>query len=58
MLPFVVLGFGLTLYTLWALAAFPTQVSAQRHSLVYVNQATNYTTIALLYAIATCGSPT
>jgi len=56
MLPFVVLGFGLTLYTLWALAAFPTQVFAQQHSIVYINQATNYTTVAVLYVIATCGS--
>ncbi|HEY9138873.1 MAG TPA: DUF6629 family protein [Terriglobus sp.] len=56
MLPFVLLGFGLTLYTLWALAAFPTQVFAQQHSIVYINQATNYTTVAVLYVIATCGS--
>jgi hypothetical protein len=56
MLPFVILGFGLTLYTLWGLAAFPTQVFAQHHSIVYLNQATNYTAIAVLYVIATCGS--
>ncbi|WP_446743014.1 DUF6629 family protein [Silvibacterium acidisoli] len=56
MLPFVILGFGLTLYTLWALAAFPTQVLEQQHSIVYINQATNYTTVAVLYVIATCGS--
>lgn len=56
MLPFVILGFGLTLYTLWALAAYPTQVFAQQHSIVYINQATNYTTVAVLYVIATCGS--
>lgn len=56
MLPFVILGFGLTLYTLWALATYPTQVFAQQHSIVYINQATNYTTVAVLYVIATCGS--
>lgn len=56
MLPFVVLGFGLTLYTLWALAEFPTQVFIQEHSIVYINQATNYTTVAVLYVLATCGS--
>src|ERR1700744_1048194 len=56
MLPFVLLGFGLSLYTLWALAAFPTHVFAQQNSIVYLNRATNYTTIAILYVIATCGS--
>jgi hypothetical protein len=56
MLPFVILGFGLTLYTLWALAAFQTQVFAQQNSIVYLNVATNYTTVAILYVIATCGS--
>jgi hypothetical protein len=56
MLPFVILGCALTLYTLWALAAFPTQVYALQNSIVYTNPATNYTTIAILYVIATCGS--
>lgn len=56
MLPFVILGFGLTLYTLWALTAFPTQVFAQQHSIVYSNPGTNYTAVAVLYVIATCGS--
>jgi hypothetical protein len=56
MLPFVLLGFALSLYTLWALAAYPTQVFAQQHSIVYLNPATNYTTVAILYVVATCGS--
>jgi hypothetical protein len=56
MLPFVVLGFGLTLYMLWALAAFPTQVYLRSNSIVYMNQATNYFWVAVLYVIATCGS--
>lgn len=56
MLPFVVLGGGLSLYMLWALAAFPTEVSVRSHSIVYVNQGTNYTPVAVLYVIATCGS--
>jgi hypothetical protein len=56
MLPFVVLGMGLTLYMLWALAAFPTQVSVRSHSIVYMNQATNYFWVAVLYVVATCGS--
>ncbi len=56
MLPFVVLGVGLTLYMLWALAAFPTQVYVHSNSIVYINQATNYFWVAVLYVIATCGS--
>ena len=56
MLPFVVLGVGLSLYMLWALAAFPTQVFVRSNSIVYINQATNYLWVAVLYVIATCGS--
>ncbi len=56
MLPFAVLGAGLTLYILWALTAFPTEVSVRENSIVYVNQATNDTWVAALYVIATCGS--
>ena len=56
MLPFVILGIGLTLYILWALAAFPTQVYVHSNSIVYINQATNYFWVAVLYVIATCGS--
>jgi hypothetical protein len=56
MLPFVALGTGLTLYTLWALIAYPLQVSVKGNSIVYINQATNNTTVAVLYVIATCGS--
>jgi hypothetical protein len=56
MLPFVVLGVGLTLYILWALTAFPTQVYVHSKSIVYVNQATNYFWVAVLYVVATCGS--
>ena len=56
MLPFSVLGCGLMLYSLWALAAFPTEISVERNSIVYVNAATNNTLVAVLYVIATCGS--
>ena len=56
MLPFVVLGVGLTLYMLWALAAFPTQVYVRSNSIVYSNQATNFFWVAVLYVISTCGS--
>jgi hypothetical protein len=56
MLPFLVLGGTTTLYILWALTAYPTQVYVKGNSIVYINQATNNTAVALLYVIATCGS--
>jgi hypothetical protein len=56
MLPLLVLGGATTLYILWALTAFPTQVYIRENSIVYVNQATNNTAVAVLYVIVTCGS--
>src|ERR1700690_4276464 len=56
MLPFLAIGIGTTLYILWALTAFPTQVYERGNSIVYINQATNNTAVAILYVIATCGS--
>jgi hypothetical protein len=56
MLPFLVIGGGTTLYILWALTAFPLQLFVKGNSIVYINQATNNTTVGLLYVIATCGS--
>ena len=56
MLPFLALGTGTALYILWALTAFPTQVYVKGNSIVYINQATNNTAVAVLYVIATCGS--
>ena len=56
MLPFLALGIGTTLYILWALTAYPLQVYVVGNSIVYINQATNNTTVAVLYVIATCGS--
>jgi hypothetical protein len=56
MLPFCVLGLGTTLYMLWALTAYPTQVYVRGNSIVYINAATNNTTVAILYVIATCGA--
>src|SRR6202451_806404 len=56
MLPFLVLGGATTLYILWALTAFPTQIYVRGNSIVYINQATNNMTVALFYVIATCGS--
>jgi hypothetical protein len=56
MLPFLVLGAATTLYILWALTAFPTQIFVKENSIVYINQATNNEVVAMLYVIATCGS--
>ncbi len=56
MLPFLILGGATTLYILWALTAFQLQLSVKGNSIVYLNQATNNTAVALLYVIATCGS--
>jgi hypothetical protein len=56
MLPFLVLGGGTALYILWALTAFPLQLYVRGNSIVYINQATNHTSVAVLYVIATCGS--
>lgn len=56
MLPFLVLGGATTLYILWALTAYPTEVFVKANSIVYINQATNNTAVAVLYVIATCGS--
>jgi hypothetical protein len=56
MLPFLTLGGATALYILWALTAYPLQVYVKGNSIVYINQATNNTAVALLYVIATCGS--
>ena len=56
MVPFLVLGGATTLYILWALTAYPLQLYIKGNSIVYINQATNNTTVALLYIVATCGS--
>ena len=56
MAPFVVIGGVTTLYMLWALTAYPTQIYVIANSIVYVNQATNHTAVAVMYVIATCGS--
>jgi hypothetical protein len=56
MLPFLIIGTGTALYILWALTAYPLQVSVRGNSIVYFNQATNNTAVAVLYVIATCGS--
>jgi hypothetical protein len=56
MLPFLLIGGATTLYILWALTAYPLQLYVRGNSIVYINQATNNTAVALFYVIATCGS--
>jgi len=56
MLPFAILGGATALYILWALTAYPLQLYVRENSIVYINQATNHTAVALLYVVATCGS--
>jgi hypothetical protein len=56
MVPFVAIGTGTTLYILWALTAYPLQLYVKGNSIVYINQATNNTAVAVLYIVATCGS--
>lgn len=56
MLPFLALGAATALYILWGLAAYPTEAYVRGNSIVYFNRATNYTFVAVVYVIATCGS--
>ena len=56
MLPFVVIGGATTLYVLWGLTAYPTDIYVRDNSIVYINHATNNIFVAVLYVIATCGS--
>jgi hypothetical protein len=56
MFPFVALGTATTLYMLWALIAYPLRIYVQGNSIVYFNDGTNNTLLALLYVVATCGS--
>jgi hypothetical protein len=56
MLPFLVIGGATTLYILWALTAYPTEVYVKGNSVVYMNAATNNEAVAIVYVIATCGS--
>src|SRR6202453_2227259 len=56
MLPFTMVGGLTTLYMLWGLTAYPLQIFVRGNSIVYINPATNNTTLAIFYVIATCGS--
>jgi hypothetical protein len=56
MVPFLALGSLTALFILWALTAYPLEIFVRGHSIVYINQATNNLTVAIVYVIATCGS--
>jgi hypothetical protein len=56
MAPFLAIGTVTALYMLWALMAYPLRIYVEGNSIVYVNDGTNYTILAVLYVIATCGS--
>jgi hypothetical protein len=56
MIPFLVIGTLTTLYMLWALIAYPLHIFVKENSIVYINDGTNNTVLAILYVIATCGS--
>jgi hypothetical protein len=56
MLVFTILGAGLALYILWGLIAYPLQVFAHGHGIVYFNQISTTTLVAMLYVTATCGA--
>jgi hypothetical protein len=56
MLPFLAVGTVTALYMLWALIAYPVQIYVQRNSIVYVNDGTNSTLVAVLYIVSTCGT--
>jgi hypothetical protein len=56
MLPFLAMGTLTSLYILWALIAYPLQISVKGHSIVYINQGTNHKLVAVIYVITVCGS--
>ena len=56
MLPFVIVGGMTGLYILWALVAYPTNIYVQNESIVYINEGTYHTPVAVLYITVTCGS--
>jgi hypothetical protein len=53
---FLALGTFLAVYILWGLIAYPLQVSAVQHTVVYLNAISTTTLVAVLYVIATCGA--
>jgi hypothetical protein len=56
MLDFCLLGGALAIYILWGLIAYPIEVYAEAHGIVYFNQISTTTLVAVLYVAATCGA--
>ncbi len=56
MLDFSLLGGALAIYILWGLIAYPIEVYAQAHGIVYFNQVSTTDLVAVLYVAATCGA--
>lgn len=56
MLSFVILGALFSLYALWALIRFDTDVFERGRSVVYQNPGTEYAPLAVPYVFATCGA--
>lgn len=56
MLGFLMLGTLLAVYNLWGLIAYPLEVYAKNHGVVYLNAVTETAPVAVLYVIATCGA--
>jgi hypothetical protein len=56
MLDFTLLGGALAVYILWGLIAYPLQVYARAHGIVYLNRMTTTDVVAVLYVAATCGA--
>jgi hypothetical protein len=56
MFDFTALGALLALYILWGLIAYPVQIYARGHGIVYLNQISTTDTVAVLYVVATCGA--
>ena len=56
LVPFLLLGACLTLYLLWSLSVFHTDIFVENKSVAYRNPGTSHVWVAVLYVIATCGS--
>jgi len=55
MLPFLIVGAGTSVYSLWGLMAYPLEVSVRANSIVYFNNAINNDKVAVLYVVAYVG---
>ena len=56
MFEFSLLGAALAIYILWGLIAYPIEIYARPHGIVYYNQISTTDLVAVLYVGATCGA--